>query len=120
MDKLITMREQALEERKKSQGRMIKEALDEKRISPKTFDIQLRKLEKWVTKEKEELKQRKHDIEKGWKGTYDTVMRTQRDLMFMARVNNAVLANSFSHEHIPRHEHIKIIDNFHSDSMTII
>jgi hypothetical protein len=57
--------------------------LQEKRISPKTCSHELLKLEKWVTKERKELQERKIEMERGWKGTYDTVLKTQRDLMFM-------------------------------------
>ena len=76
MDQLIALREKALEERRRSQGKMIKEALKNNRISPKTFDKEWLRLEKWVTKEKKELQERKMEMERGWKGTYDTVLKT--------------------------------------------
>lgn len=59
--------------------------LQQQRISPKTFDKEWLKLEKWVTKERQELQERKVEMERGWKGTYDTVLKTQRDLMFMQK-----------------------------------
>lgn len=50
MDELIHMREMALEERHTQQKKSISEAYKNKQISPKTFDYQSQKLEKWVSK----------------------------------------------------------------------
>lgn len=96
----------------------IKKALKEQQISPKTFHIESKKLEKWVSKEREEIHRRKRDMERGWKCTYDTVLKTRRDIMFTAKNSSStvhvnVLGNSFSQEHI------KIIDNFHSESYSL-
>ncbi len=54
-------------------------------MSPKTYDQKSKKLEKWVIKEKEELQKRRQEIERGWKGTCETVLKTHRDIMFMAK-----------------------------------
>jgi hypothetical protein len=54
-------------------------------------------------------------MERGWKGTCDTVLKTHRDIMFMAKHFNmkwSILGNSFSQEHI------KIVDNYQSESQT--
>lgn len=52
--------------------------------------------------------------------THDTILKTQRDLMFMKKQDSLqshmvppFLANSFSQEHI------KVVDNFHSESHSI-
>ena len=61
------------------------------------------------------MKKRKSEMERGWKGTCDTVMKTQRDMAFMAKHSNhqwSILANSFSQEHI------KVVENYQSQSQT--
>ncbi|CAD8121249.1 unnamed protein product [Paramecium sonneborni] len=100
MNKLIKMRETAIEERHKNEMKNIHEALQQKQISPKTFEKQKFKIEKWVTKEKEDFKQQKSNIENGWKGLYETFMRTQKDLLFMSKLKNQQLTSSFSSENV--------------------
>lgn len=78
--------------------------MQEKKISPRTYVKHQHKLEKWVTRERNELQLAKQDMQKGWRTTYDTVLRTQRDLIFMAKnlagTAFTALANSFSHDSI--------------------
>ncbi|CAD8085451.1 unnamed protein product [Paramecium sonneborni] len=106
MDELIAMREKVLEERLKQQSKTINEAYQNKQISPKTYDQQNRKLEKWVTKQRKDLEKKKNEIIKGQQSTYDTVMKTQRDLLFMKQISQS---NSQSY--------IKIIDSFSQESV---
>ncbi|CAD8082990.1 unnamed protein product [Paramecium sonneborni] len=106
MDELIAMREKVLEERHKQQIKTINEAYENKQISPKTYDQQNRKLEKWVTKQRKDLEKKKNEIIKGQQSTYETVMKTQRDLLFMKQISQT---NSQSY--------IKIIDSFSQESV---
>ncbi|CAK63550.1 unnamed protein product (macronuclear) [Paramecium tetraurelia] len=106
MDELISMREKVLEERHKQQIKTINEAYQNKQISPKTYDQQNRKLEKWVTKQRKDLEKKKTEIIKGQQSTYETVMKTQRDILFMKQMSQS---NSQSY--------IKIIDSFSQDSV---
>lgn len=64
--KMIKMREQALEIRHKSQVDHMQKMLENKRVSPRTFQHKQLELEKWVTKEREQIKKSKTEIEKGW------------------------------------------------------
>ena len=91
---------------------MIQDALAQKQISPKTFNAQNLKLEKWITKEKEELQKHKKVIEIGWKGLFETFMRTQRDLLFMSKLKQVTLITSFSSEAISNFK--QITSNSHS------
>ena len=131
MDHLILWREEVLEDRRKKQGLLIKDMLKKKRISPKTYRKEQLRLEKWVTRQRNDLEMAKIDMQKGWRGTYDTVLRTQRDLMFMNQNSRGVgrnggftaLANSFSHDCIYQRyllvdnaTNIKVIDNYTSES----
>ncbi|CAD8189664.1 unnamed protein product [Paramecium octaurelia] len=106
MDELIVMREKVLEERHKQQIKTINEAYQNQQISPKTYDQQNRKLEKWVTKQRKDLEKKKNEIIKGQQSTYETVMKTQRDLLFMKQISQS---NSQSY--------IKIIDSFSQESV---
>ncbi|CAD8077002.1 unnamed protein product [Paramecium primaurelia] len=106
MDELISMRGKILEERHKQQIKTINEAYQNKQISPKTYDQQNRKLEKWVNKQRKELENKKTEIIKGQQSIYETVMKTQRDILFMKQISQS---NSQSY--------IKIIDSFSQESV---
>ncbi|CAD8190775.1 unnamed protein product [Paramecium octaurelia] len=115
MKKLIKMRETAIEERHKNELKNIHEALQQKQISLKTFEKQKFKIEKWVTKEKDDFKQQKSNIEIGWKGLYESFIKTQKDLLFMSKLNNQQLTSSFSSETI---SNIRLIREIHSGSQS--
>lgn len=75
MIQMIKAREQALEIRHKSHVDYINKMLDNKRFSPRTFDHKKLELEKWVTKEREQIKKSKKDIERGWTSFADAIQR---------------------------------------------
>lgn len=75
MRKLIDMREQALDARHKTQMEHMKKMLDNKRFSPRTFQHKKIELEKWVTKEREQIQKSKRDIERGWMSTAEAIKR---------------------------------------------
>lgn len=66
MERLIKMREQALEARHQTQVDYMNKMLETKRFSPNTFNTKKIELEKWVSKEKKQIQKSKKDIEKGW------------------------------------------------------
>jgi len=43
-------------------------------------------LEKWVTKERENIQNSKKEIERGWNSTADAIKRTQRDILFLKKI----------------------------------
>jgi galactose-1-phosphate uridylyltransferase len=75
MDNLIKMREQILEIRLKTEMDLMNKMLENKRVSPRTFKTKSLEFEKWVSKEKEDLKKTKREIERGWLKTADTIQR---------------------------------------------
>jgi len=75
MDKIIEMREKALEIRHKAHMDNMKKMLENKRVSPRTFQAKQIELEKWVNKEREILQKSKKDMEKGWYSTADSIKR---------------------------------------------
>ena len=52
VDDLLKMREDALEYRKKAEEEMLKKMLGRKQITPNSYDMKVKKLGKWVQKEK--------------------------------------------------------------------
>ena len=80
MRKIIDMREQALEMRHKTQMDSMKKMLETRKFSPKTFDNKKIELEKWINKERENIRRSKKDIERGWTSTADSIKRV--DLIF--------------------------------------
>jgi len=69
------MREQALEIRHKTHLEHMKKMLENRRFSPRTFQNKQIELEKWITKERENIQRTKKDIEKGWLSTADSIQR---------------------------------------------
>jgi len=110
MRNLILMREQALEIRHKTHLEHMKKMLENRRFSPRTFQNKQIELEKWITKERENIQRTKKDIEKGWLSTADSIQRTQRDLQFLQKIlategrntntSDLSLRNSFTDEEI--------------------
>lgn len=75
MEKLIKMREQALNVRHKTQIDYMTKMLETKRFSPKTFNAKKFELEKWVTKEREQIQKSKKEIEKGWSSFAEAIKK---------------------------------------------
>lgn len=73
MEKLIEMREQALNARHQTQADYMNEMLKTKVLSPKTFGRKKIELEKWVTKEREQIRRSKEEIKKVWSSFYSTI-----------------------------------------------
>lgn len=65
---------------------MMRKMLDNKKVSPKTFQSKQNELEKWVTREKENLRKTRKDIEKGWTRFAETIKQTKRDIQFMDKM----------------------------------
>ncbi|CAD8145390.1 unnamed protein product [Paramecium octaurelia] len=83
MDELIKMRQLIVQERQKSQHNDLTKEFEQKLISPKTFEERYQTLEKWVTKQYEEIENNKISFEKGWQGLYDTFIQTEKELRFL-------------------------------------
>lgn len=66
MEKLIGMREQALDVRHKTHTETLNKMLESKHFSPRTFNAKKIELERWVTKEREQIQKSKKEIERGW------------------------------------------------------
>lgn len=75
MEKLIKMREQALDVRHQTQVEYMNKMLETKRFSPNTFNSKKIELEKWVTKEREQIRKSKKEIEKGWMSFFDAIKK---------------------------------------------
>lgn len=100
--RVIHFREKALTLRHQAQMQIIKEMLENKRVSPRTFRSKSEEIDKWANLEREDLLRKKLDIEKGWLSAAMTMRRTQRDLIFMRKSLNKSSKNplqkSFSNE----------------------
>ena len=75
MDKLIQMREQALTVRHKTQVEYMNRMLETQRFSPRTFNHKKIELEKWVSREREQIRKSKKEIERGWSSFADAIKR---------------------------------------------
>lgn len=59
------------------------------KLSPRTCEIRSKELEKWVSKEREQIKKSRSDMYNSLASATDTLNRTQRDLEFMQRINTS-------------------------------
>jgi hypothetical protein len=83
---LINLREEALKYREDREKDRINKLLSTQKISPRTGQAKATKLEKWVTKEKEEIRKTKHIIEEAKKKTEDVVKETQVNGQFLKQI----------------------------------
>lgn len=51
----------------------MKKMYDKSRISPKSYQSKRIELDKWVSKEKENISKTRKEIEKSWMMAYDTI-----------------------------------------------
>ncbi|CAD8068678.1 unnamed protein product [Paramecium sonneborni] len=86
MDQLIALREEAVQQRQQQTLQQIDKAFQNNQISPRTFEIQQKKIEKWVNKQKTDLEQKKREILKGQQSVFDAIVKTQRDLQFVRQM----------------------------------
>ena len=85
---MIKMRQEVLEKRRQIQHNLIQNMYEKQKISPRTFQLKNRELEKWVDIEKENIKKTKKELKKSWLATADTIQRTQRDIAFMMKMSS--------------------------------
>jgi len=87
MEKIIQMREKALEIRHKTQMETINQMFTTNKYSPKTFQNKKVDLEKWVERERANIQTSKKDIEKGWFSTQEFIKRVIKITSFNIQFN---------------------------------
>lgn len=78
---LISLREKVLDNRHKTQVDTLKKMLETNRVSPRTFHAKTLELEKWVTRERDQINKSKLVIEKGLTVFQETVKRVDISLL---------------------------------------
>lgn len=68
-----------MEMRHQNQNEQIENLLKENVISPRTYDLKKKDLEKWLEIEKIDLQKASKDIEKGWVKALDSIKKCQRE-----------------------------------------
>ncbi|EAS03726.2 IQ calmodulin-binding motif protein, putative (macronuclear) [Tetrahymena thermophila SB210] len=105
VEELIKTREEAIEQKHKTQMDLIHKMHERNRISPKSFERKQFELEKWVSKERENLKVVKKEIERGWEQFAQTIKQTKRDLEFLEqtkRIDTSKLLQSSEEDQLRR------------------
>ena len=77
---LIKLREEALKFRHQTEKNHIEMLFKKNRVSPRTFHNKKLELEKWVTNEREVIKETKKELEKGFILTADAIKRVKKIL----------------------------------------
>ena len=86
LDKLINMREEALDYRLKAETEVLETMLTQKKLSILNYNMIRQRLDKWIKKEKIKISLLKQDIQKGFCSTTETIKRTQRDINYMRKI----------------------------------
>lgn len=86
MNKLISMREKMMMYKATTEKRYIKKIYKAKKLSPKTYNSKRRELEKWVTKEKEEIKKCKKTLKDTWNRTAQMIEEAEKNAMQIKRL----------------------------------
>eukprot|EP01022_Parablepharisma_sp_SALTPOND_P017033 TRINITY_DN2635_c0_g1_i1.p1 TRINITY_DN2635_c0_g1~~TRINITY_DN2635_c0_g1_i1.p1 ORF type:complete len:1097 (-),score=181.81 TRINITY_DN2635_c0_g1_i1:3258-6548(-) len=79
LSKIISMREKLLQYREKTEKRYLGKLFKSKKFSPKTYHRKKAELEKWITKEKVEIKKSKRQFIENWKRTADMIEETHKN-----------------------------------------
>jgi hypothetical protein len=72
---LLKIREEVLEFRHKTQVELMNQMMAKQKFSPRTFQNKRDELERWVTRERDEINKTKSEIERGWLRTADTIIK---------------------------------------------
>eukprot|EP00826_Nyctotherus_ovalis_P027075 TRINITY_DN2110_c0_g4_i1.p1 TRINITY_DN2110_c0_g4~~TRINITY_DN2110_c0_g4_i1.p1 ORF type:complete len:930 (-),score=285.35 TRINITY_DN2110_c0_g4_i1:226-3015(-) len=86
LSKLISMREKVMKYKEATEKKFIKKMLKSKEFSPRTYQRKRRDLEKWVNKEREEIKETKRSVSETWKHTAHIIEEAQRDSMNLKKL----------------------------------
>eukprot|EP00347_Sterkiella_histriomuscorum_P007962 403346899 len=97
--KMLQMREDAIKYREIEESKHLKRMVKTKQLSPRTYDIKCKELETWVTKEKEEVKKTRKDIEEQWQKTAQIIEQTQKNQENMKKL----LKESHGNQHHTAH-----------------
>jgi len=73
LTKLLGMREKVILYREKTEKKYLNKMYKNKQYSPRTYQSKRKELEKWVTKEKEEIKKTKTNLLDSWKKTAEMI-----------------------------------------------
>jgi len=98
LSKLVSMREQIMKYKEMTEKKYIHKMFKSKEFSPRTYQRKRRDLEKWVSKEKEEIKQSKKNITETWQRTMQIIEDAQKISINFKRTfaKHALMCNSAS------------------------
>ncbi len=77
LSRLVKMRERAISYREKTERKYIRKLYKEKQISPHSYQSKRKELERWVFKEREEIKRTKSHLADNWKKTAQMIEDAQ-------------------------------------------
>lgn len=83
---LLNLREEALKHKADKEKAKLDNLITAKKISPRTGKFKALKLEKWITKEKEDIKKTKKIIEEAKKKTEDVIKQTQENGEYLKHI----------------------------------
>ncbi len=86
MPKMLQIREEAIRFREKTEKKFMKNLLQARQVSPRTYERKRVELETWVTKENEEINKTKKVFEEQWAKTSKMIEWTQQDAQFMKNI----------------------------------
>eukprot|EP01022_Parablepharisma_sp_SALTPOND_P022319 TRINITY_DN4500_c0_g1_i1.p1 TRINITY_DN4500_c0_g1~~TRINITY_DN4500_c0_g1_i1.p1 ORF type:complete len:1311 (-),score=211.19 TRINITY_DN4500_c0_g1_i1:1930-5862(-) len=86
VSKLIGMREKVLKYKESTEKRYIQKMYKAKKLSPKTYQSKRKELEKWVTKEQEEIKKSKTSLVDTWKRTAVMIEEAQQNAVQLRKL----------------------------------
>ena len=83
---MLEIREEAIKYREKTEKKFMKNMLQAKKVSPRTYERKRLELETWVTKEKEEIRRTKKVFEEQWAKTSKMIEWTQQDANYLKKI----------------------------------
>lgn len=85
-----------MEFKERTETKYLSRMIKNNQISPRTGNAKKGELEKWVTKEREEITKTKKAFEEQWRKTEDIIKQTQENAQFMKKLIANSSAGEFS------------------------
>ncbi|KAL4429918.1 hypothetical protein ABPG74_000284 [Tetrahymena malaccensis] len=100
IDHIFDVAQQALNVRREAKNKKLQNMFDKQRISPKSFYRKQQELEKWVSKEQQQIEKTKLSMQKTILSTEETIKKTQRDIEFSKQMKKKAVLSSNSYKNL--------------------
>lgn len=108
LSKLLSMREKVMKYKESTEKRYIQKMYKAKKFSPRTYQRKRKQLEKWITKEKEEIQKSKRGLVETWKQTAQIIEDVHKNAV---QIKQTLGSHTLSHNSLSNSTFSLILDS---------